>query len=50
MTLDIPVAGGWEVNLILHHDVSEVTFFLPAVSFRGLRFQGRGKCPPEPLH
>lgn len=32
-TLDIPVGRGWEVNLILHHDVSKVTLFSPVVSF-----------------
>lgn len=32
MTLDIPVGGGWEVNLILRDDVSEVTLFATGIS------------------
>lgn len=42
-TLDIPVGRGWEVNLILHDDVSEVTLFASGiVSEHSLGSKGRG--------
>lgn len=51
MTLDIPVGGGREVNLILHDDVSEATLLAAGVvSEYSLGSKGRGKCPLEPLH
>lgn len=51
-TLDIPVGRGWEVNLILYDDVSEVTLFFAGgiVSEHSLGSKGKEKCPSELVH